>query len=729
MYIGLQRRIRERKRQERLSKKYGKEYVSNLSEKEKVNLYRYGTLDKEKIKEKQKHYSSVGKGIEDKRSKSYANTYEKRTGIKTQYIENKQRVIPSVGVVSPSAKFQEKMKQAQVELDKKEIIQEQPPRKEFGGYMITENKEKPKWYDVPARLREASLRAEYKAEGQNVLQSTKAFGIGIVTGATYPIFHPISYVTSILSTGKELITDPFGFGSKIKTEIQERPATFTGEMVGQFLFIKGVSKGIKKLTEPKVRLRSYKQGVTYQTRYNNGKVLTETKPKMVYEIKKPFSKAKVVVVEGEGYAVSQPQGTNSYSQVGRYVLKVQGKETPYYVKTSGVVGKEAGVLRYDIIYNQKPYVSGLSGYKAQSSNVLPFEQTFRVATETKVRPSWVTKEMDLGIVYKLGEIKEAGSLTKEVWNYKYIGTGSKSAIAKLEQTPIKNQMKSASYWGGLPRPQAEAGLLSNVKSLPPISQQVLVSTSKAVVESIAGKGTELKMIPIPISREKVIMDIPRNQIIQPITEQEKERIPSINYSYEDILEEEQRRKNKTGFTPKTTSSQNIGIGQIPTSAQKQAQQEDITQKKQIDFLQKSATISQNISFFNVPVGSFFTPKLPESRNNFSTFGSSLYVRRQGIFKKVGSFGSVKEAFVKGKSIVEQTAGASFKVESQQDFNPFIGGLLSRSSFYESKREPNVFIQKKEKRISTAGEKREITFKGILSLKSKNKKNMFSLLGG
>lgn len=95
------------------------------------------------------------------------------------------------------------------------------------------------------------------------------------------------------------------------------------------------------------------------------------------------------------------------------------------------------------------------------------------------------------------------------------------------------------------------------------------------------------------------------------------------------------------------------------------------------------------------------------------------VREKGIFKKVKVTPSVEEAFRFGEKRVKATASASLRVK------PVAGGksvsgigraLLSKKIFRESKKEPGVFIQRKQFRISSPGEKREITHKGLRALK-------------
>ena len=101
---------------------------------------------------------------------------------------------------------------------------------------------------------------------------------------------------------------------------------------------------------------------------------------------------------------------------------------------------------------------------------------------------------------------------------------------------------------------------------------------------------------------------------------------------------------------------------------------------------------------------------------------SVQVRSKGSFKEVGKATTLKEAFGIGKQKVLTTASASFRVvPATKGENVFVAGsgLLPKNLFYSSKKEPGVFIQRREARISTAGEKREITFKGIQMRRNKN----------
>jgi len=168
-------------------------------------------------------------------------------------------------------------------------------------------------------------------------------------------------------------------------------------------------------------------------------------------------------------------------------------------------------------------------------------------------------------------------------------------------------------------------------------------------------------------------------------------------------------------------------------------QEPIQENKQIPKQEETYTPLVKIPTYSPPVTAKIidpfippTPSLPKKpENNIQKAGGefSLLVRRRGKFQEVGIFDTIGEAFAKGKTVVGTTAGASFKVERDNQVVNRRLGLLDQSQFYKSKKEEGVFIERREKRISTAGEKEEITYKGLAILginRNKKRKGGFSI---
>lgn len=115
------------------------------------------------------------------------------------------------------------------------------------------------------------------------------------------------------------------------------------------------------------------------------------------------------------------------------------------------------------------------------------------------------------------------------------------------------------------------------------------------------------------------------------------------------------------------------------------------------------------------------PKIPTFNNKKTSVGLfPVFVRRRGVFTQVSSAPTYKEAVLKGASIVETTAAASFKVGNDNRVREGLGILGDR--FRTSKVNNNIFVQKEKYRISSPGEVAEISRKGQLT--SRKKKRLF-----
>ena len=129
------------------------------------------------------------------------------------------------------------------------------------------------------------------------------------------------------------------------------------------------------------------------------------------------------------------------------------------------------------------------------------------------------------------------------------------------------------------------------------------------------------------------------------------------------------------------------------------------------------------------VSPFFKLKDDDSQGSYE-----VLVRRGGLFKRVATRQTAAGAVAFGKFRVETTAAASFKINpigsrSRESVNVAASKLLPLGNFYQSKKEGLTFIEKKERRIKSQGEKKEITALGILSSKTKQIKKKKGFFGG
>jgi len=99
---------------------------------------------------------------------------------------------------------------------------------------------------------------------------------------------------------------------------------------------------------------------------------------------------------------------------------------------------------------------------------------------------------------------------------------------------------------------------------------------------------------------------------------------------------------------------------------------------------------------------------------------SIYIRRGGVWRKVGEEETLKLATRKAEGIVSTTLAASFQVK--RDKTPVKIDILGKE-FRPAKREPFVYVEKRKFRLGTRPEVKEIQmFKKKAPKKKKNNPN-------
>jgi len=100
------------------------------------------------------------------------------------------------------------------------------------------------------------------------------------------------------------------------------------------------------------------------------------------------------------------------------------------------------------------------------------------------------------------------------------------------------------------------------------------------------------------------------------------------------------------------------------------------------------------------------------------------IRKKGKFKGIAIKESKEAAINLGIQTVRNTAAASFRIKEKSTGKPITSFGNIGKGFYSSKKQTGVIIQKRGTRITTQGEKKEITFKGIAANRTKNKKGIW-----
>lgn len=244
---------------------------------------------------------------------------------------------------------------------------------------------------------------------------------------------------------------------------------------------------------------------------------------------------------------------------------------------------------------------------------------------------------------------------------------------------------------------------------------------------IKGKVTpqdfRLNVVPVQvrsvIEQPKLIPEIKVDQIVSPAVKSDVQSKSDQGLFSDQSVDQVQKVKSKI------TPVQSIDLVQVSQTESKLDLGLGVVQQP----VQRVQPRLLTPSVEKVEVKPLF-PKLQTDRQVKSGFGLfDVLVRKEGKFVKVGSgYSDLATAFNRGKQEVKDTARASFKVVSRLGVTQKLSLGGDRSLRY-SKRDPDVIVQKREFRISSQGEKTEISRKGVFSQKvnrglTKKNKNIF-----
>lgn len=217
----------------------------------------------------------------------------------------------------------------------------------------------------------------------------------------------------------------------------------------------------------------------------------------------------------------------------------------------------------------------------------------------------------------------------------------------------------------------------------------------------------------PKQRTSYTLITPEEEYIRvsPLTEQSR----GLSLRFAPALKQEIGQRSSIRERQDTTQTPTLRL--TLEQSQSTEQQQITLQRQEIKQEQKQslrerlierARQKQKLKEPVVTLGKLKQPKEQPQANKYT-----LFVKSRGIFNRVFETESKEEAFRKGEVLTDITASASFKVTQDNEALPSPG---FNPRYRESKKFKNIFVEKEKYRISTPGEKREITFLGIQSNK-------------
>lgn len=294
---------------------------------------------------------------------------------------------------------------------------------------------------------------------------------------------------------------------------------------------------------------------------------------------------------------------------------------------------------------------------------------------------------------------------------------SREQVARADAktiTPLENVMRST---------EAESTIIKNIVAqdakgttviVPPTftTQENISPVTSFATESRSTQKDETRAIPITVTPSKASTQ----------TRPTYEQIPISRTAAASRLGTPSKLSNIERVT--SESVQRIE----PVIAQVNAQRVNTAAAQKLATPQQLATV-QRIGFSppSPPGGPIATPPLPPPIITASLPEIDLPSRRaqptrlsvqsrvRGVWANIGQARSKKEAAGIGSKFTLGGAAASFRALDTSGRS--VGGLLgfvSKNVFTPSKKDKDVIVQRRSKRIASPGEKQEITMKGILT---------------
>lgn len=259
--------------------------------------------------------------------------------------------------------------------------------------------------------------------------------------------------------------------------------------------------------------------------------------------------------------------------------------------------------------------------------------------------------------------------------------------------------------------ESELILKSDVKtSNKKITAEKVAAEQKALSSQLSSSG-DLGLFIIPNGSESKIPKVSSEKIIYDLSTPESKSIP--------------RSRSSAPKSSSAVSNPRSSIVSIPSLNQGSSPSEisisDLSKQSSKGYGERSGGL--------IPPPPTIRKKRQQERKQKQGDSFEVQVRREGLFKTVGRAETLREAVSFGRSRVESTAAASFRIigiDQQEDLSK-IKALLSSKKFRESQKEAGVFIQRRRFRISSQGEKGEITFRGIAASRSKRSKKKRGVL--
>lgn len=423
------------------------------------------------------------------------------------------------------------------------------------------------------------------------------------------------------------------------------------------------------------------------------------------------------------------------------VKTVRGQPTPYVPDWTGATLRRfrPGEFSLSTVYPGKPGLQP-SQASAVSFNKLSYAQTYKTplgpVTVRKPPTPGVQTQLPAGKPVVITIVKKPGATLKPLEGSVITSTSPKvtpdggsqvvASLAPQRYAPASQVIK------GTLKVYPKTKLVGKAEAVPKVDMpegQPMPKTDVPVKQSYAGIGL-VGVLKQPSAQKPIPTVQPSPLLQQPVIKVEP-------VSRVDVTPESLAKYREEAIAVPDTSQVPVVVPltvtppQLKTETKTETRTETILRTEpilepvtELASLPRATRPSETVPLEPPPKIRWMRPK-DEERERRGKY--KVQVRQKGIFKDLALTETPEQAFRIGAQKVLGDSTASLRVRpigSTESVAQVGRSILPKKLFRESKKEPGVFIERRKFRLDAPKEKREITVKGLLALKSK-RRNIFT----
>lgn len=481
------------------------------------------------------------------------------------------------------------------------------------------------------------------------------------------------------------------------------------------------------------------------------KIQTDSKP--VFQKGTSITKSEIFYKDNLGLIKSK---SFSASKSSKFVTDPKDLILETKLKDSGI---ESGLLkelfRIDTGKTKITYSSAKTHTVKDTKSINIIKDTIKAKSNPKIKLD--SKALDSANQFLQSKFKTASTVSSKPKQPPKFSEGVFSKKPKTIKKKIKQPKEKSIIENSIPKTKKQETLKitprqnqqsTHKQKTIQIQEETQISPSasavtqlrQGVISHIKAQQQSTKTSIVPISFNQGVIKpkskIQQKETLKQSTQLSQRRILSIKPISKTRIGQSISQSKKIDSKSIAKPSSSTKHSSIIKQTQQPTQKQDSKQSQLTEQTQKTALITKPLTPQRPTTPSSPPQQPPEL---FKPFKSILkpttakqkaigkfttLVKTKGKFRKTFESEDIFEAFAVGKKTVAQSSSASFKVTDQKGELQNIGLNILGNKFRRSKINRGIIVEKRRFRIDTAGEKEEITKKGLFTLNILKNRKIF-----